>query len=79
MVMETLPLFDDPTLTTTPEKNLLPAADLDTDLHQELLRWQPSPRTIQDEIAFLGPYVEKFGFARDQLRLKTLHHYLEKP
>jgi hypothetical protein len=56
MVMETLPLFDDPTLTTTPEKNVLPAADLDVDLHQE-----------------------KFGFARDQRRLKTLHHYLEKP
>lgn len=76
-----LPLFDDPSLSPlsepSPPENS-PAPDLDPELHQELLRWRPSPQTIQAEIAFLGPYVEKFGFPRDQQRLKTLEHYLAK-
>lgn len=50
--------------------------DTDANFWADLLRWRPLCSTIEQEIAFLSTYLERFKFEGDRKRLNTLKHYL---
>ena len=83
--MQLLSLFDTAELAPPVEEVLVPQKapppqrpEIDPEFMEDLQSWKPGAGTIKTEIEFLTRYVERFGFARDQRRLKTLEYYLEQ-
>jgi hypothetical protein len=79
--MEELNLFEEldvptPLPSAPPKKKKKLPPDTDTLFWAELQRWKPLCRTVEQEIAFLTTYLERFKFEGDRKRLNTLKHYL---
>lgn len=65
-----------PEPTPPPKKKKGLPADTDPVFWKDLERWRPLCSTVEQEIAFLTSYLEKYKFEGDRKRLNTLKHYL---
>lgn len=79
--MEELHLFEEldvpaPEPLPPPKKKKTLPADTDREFWEDLERWRPLCSTVEQEIAFLTRYLERFKFEGDRKRLNTLKHYL---